>query len=237
MGQTYSVNLKLNVSNENLNTCIHTLCQNNYLKNIVGYDMDDTIKTLLFAEEPYTQFEMIDGVYKASFDASYLYHSTLAIFMEIVALYAEDSSYMEVYPDNGYFRYEIQNQALCELSEGENISPFFDSGDDMYDSITLSQHGFYNEMTNTFVAQYSEAGDIIVYKISKELARECAREARANNDTWLRNLGPGGQIISADDAPEYLESILDDDTSEYWIYAGPLADFYALKDKKDAAEA
>ncbi len=160
--------------------------------------------------------------------ASCLYHGALEAFMNEIAPYAEDGTYMEVYPDTGYYRYEIQNHTLCELSEGENLWPFFETGDDMYDSITMAKHGFYNKKNNIFVAQYSESGDIIVYRISKNLARECAREARANGDTWLINLGPGGQIISADESPEYLESILDDDTREDWTYAGPLADYYAL---------
>lgn len=70
----------------------------------------------------------------------------------------------------------------------------FGSGKQMCEFINLP-NDLYNEETEKYVFLYSEDGDICVYEIPKEKARELAEKKVETGEYWEAFLGFGGEIF------------------------------------------
>lgn len=234
MSMNYLIHLKAIVKEGKTDDLLASLKDNGLHEDLLHNTIDEVFKSVLMGDHPRTDYTVCaDGTIKSEFDADFSYESSIIHFFKDIAPYLEDDSYMEMFPDNAWSKYIIKNGIIEEYGEQDAIHPCIESAEDLYDMLTGScPQEFYNEKTGYYVSQYSEDGDVIVYKLSMELARECARFAREHEETWLANLGPGGQIVSEDDAVEFLDGILEEGTEEDWILASPVADMFALKTEK-----
>ena len=234
MSMTYEIRLKAIVKKGKDAEMLDALKDNGLLEDLLYDTVDEVFKAVLRGNRPRTDYRVSeDGTICSGFDENFSYESIIIHFFKDIAPYLEDDSYMELFPDNAWSKYIIKDGIIEEYGEQDAIHPCIESAEDLYDMLTGScPQEFYNEKTGYYVSQYSEDGDVIVYKISRELARECARFAREHDETWLANLGPGGQIVSEDEAVEFLDGILEEGTEEDWILASPVADMFALKTEK-----
>ena len=111
MGQCYSVNLKINTNNEEkLIKAVQEYMESAYASfgNKYKPDSIDNIAKIFLAEEYGANFCTFDDhEYTSDFDGSYGWEGVLDNLWKVMKPYLTRGSYIEVWPDDGSWRYEI----------------------------------------------------------------------------------------------------------------------------------
>lgn len=241
MDFTYLINLDFKVMNGMTQKIVDAAKQKDkFFDSCTTYP--ELIKKALGCSEPNWDFdEWENGTYTSSFNGGYGYQRILDSLFNAALPYIEDGSYVDAYPDNGFYRIVKEHGEKNMYIENEEINPVFDTVEDLLDMLEGNPYGFYNEKTNYYLIEYHD--NILIFQLPILKARELAAKARAKETEALKKgkriciswydvmEAPKVKESIATDSPEVLrilQDYLDDDAYEDWILASPCADFFAL---------
>lgn len=178
--------------------------------------------------------------YGSSVERDFIFESIILNVFSSMKEYLFDDSSLELYPESGYFRYQLTEGKIREYFVDEMLNPFFDTVELMYEDIEERDgYGYYNTYTHTYVFYDERKGKLCHVALDEtEIPRIC-KEIRDNDsdDTkWQHFIDPTRLCWedTEEDAIAFLDKINNTPcperglpfAKECWVVASDCTEYY-----------